>query len=75
MPVFKRSFVIIDQEKYSYWVEEKKKGKTSLGVSQAVKGEIVRPKSAKKLNDHSLTRLSKRTFNMNDNLNTLNVRP
>lgn len=64
--------MIVDQKKYSLWIEEKNKGRTSLKLSSAVKGEIVRPKSAaKRLNDHSLTRLNKRTFEINDNLKQL----
>jgi hypothetical protein len=51
IPVFKRQFVIVDQQKYSMWIEEKNKGRSSLKLSKSVKGEIVRPKSAKRLGD------------------------
>ena len=64
IPVFNRQFVIIDSKKFSFWQEEKNKGRTGLKLSSSVKGEIIRPKSAKRLDDHSLTKLNKRTFNL-----------
>ena len=32
IPVYKRSFVIIDQEKYAYWIEQKKKTTKTASV-------------------------------------------
>ena len=67
--------MIVDQQKYSMWIEEKNKGRSSLKLSKSVKGEIVRPKSAKRLGDQSMTKIDKKGFNVTDNINLQVKRP
>ena len=70
VPPTKRQFVIIDQDKYSYWLENKDNPENkNLNMAASLKGEIVAPKvkthsksMLKKLSEHSLTKMTKRSF-------------